>query len=280
MITVAGLAADALGTFLASEINRTFGSSQRSLGDIVGSVARIALECISNSDAHYHNFEHTLLVTLVGHDILRGRALTENVLATDWAHFLIACLTHDIGYVRGVLRDDGETGCVVDADGHRITLKRGASDASMEPYHVERSKLFVRERIRAIGFLDAERVAAAIEATRFPVSPETSGEPDGEPALVRAADLIGQLGDPHYLRKANALFAEFAENGINARLGYETPADLVERYPEFFWNSVSPYLGPAIRYLNVTVSGRQWIANLNSNIFCAERAVRLFGPQR
>jgi len=32
--------------------------------------ARLALECIGNGDALYHDIEHTMLVTLVGHDIL------------------------------------------------------------------------------------------------------------------------------------------------------------------------------------------------------------------
>ena len=49
---------------------------------------------------------------------------------------------------------------------------------------------------------------------------------DEEGALLRAADMIGQLGDPHYLRKANALFHEFEENGMNKQFGYATPADL------------------------------------------------------
>ena len=35
----------------------------------------LTLECIGNSDALYHNIEHSLLVTLVGHDILAGREL-------------------------------------------------------------------------------------------------------------------------------------------------------------------------------------------------------------
>lgn len=279
MISIASLAADALGDLLTEEIARTFGSSHRSIAENIGSVARVAIECISNSDALYHNLEHTLLVTLVGRDILRGRAMTEHASPTDWAHFLIACLMHDIGYVRGALKADDESGYVIDAAGGRITLERGASDAALEPWHVERSKLFVRERIGGIGYLDAERIVEAIEATRFPAKPDPA-QAGTEPSLVRAADLVGQLGDPHYLRKANALFAEFAENGIAERLGYGSPADLVERYPDFFWQSVSPNLGPAIRYLNVTVSGRQWIANLNSNIFCAERALRLTGPQR
>jgi hypothetical protein len=44
---------------------------------------------------------------------------------------------------------------------------------------------------------------------------------DEEVALLRSADLIGQLGDPHYIRKANALFYEFEEAGLNRQLGYE-----------------------------------------------------------
>ncbi len=88
---------------------------------------------------------------------------------------------------------------------------------------------------------------------------------------MRAADLVGQLGDPHYLRKSNALFYEFEECGLNRQLGYISPADIVEKYPQFFYNSVAPRIQAAIRYLNVTSSGRQWIANLYSNLFRAEQ---------
>src|SRR3954468_6829239 len=101
-----------------------------------------------------------------------------------------------------------------------------------------------------------------------------------EPRLVQAADLIGQLGDPLYLKKANALYHEFEENGVNRQLGYGSPADLVERYPEFYWKSVSGHISEAVAYLNVTVSGRQWIANLHHHIFCAEHSYDLMGPQR
>src|SRR6188472_3655015 len=97
--------------------------------------------------------------------------------------------------------------------------------------------------------------------------------------LLRAADLIGQLGDPHYLKKTNALYYEFEEIGLNKQLGYETPADLVDKYPQFYWNSISPHIQAAIRYLNVTSSGRQWIAGLYSNVFRAERELHLSGPQ-
>src|SRR5439155_8531331 len=142
-------------------------------------------------------------------------------------------------------------------------------------YHVERSMLFVLDRVAAVDELDGARIARAIGFTRFPYSSSTDEKEDvdEEGLLLRAADLIGQLGDPHYLRKANALYYEFEEAGVNRQLGYASPADLVDLYPQFYWNSVRPRLETAIRYLNVTASGRQWIANLYSNVFRAERDV-------
>ena len=94
---------------------------------------------------------------------------------------------------------------------------------------------------------------------------------------MQAADLIGQLRDPLYLKKANALFSEFRETGFARQLGYDCPADLVERYPEFYWHSVAPHIRQAVAYLNVTASGRQWIANLH-HVFCAEHSSCLMGP--
>ena len=40
-----------------------------------------------------------------------------------------------------------------------MTLQRGASDAALAPYHVDRSKLFVMERLGHSTTLDAGRVA-------------------------------------------------------------------------------------------------------------------------
>jgi hypothetical protein len=281
MMTVPELAADALGQFLANYMARRFGSAQTHLVEMVPSIARIAIECIGNSDALYHNAEHTMLVTLAGHDILRGRALHTHMPAEDYAHVIIACLTHDIGYVRGLFLDDDKDGYVVDPSGRKVTLPRGSSDAALLSHHVDRSKMFVMERIEGIAQLDKQRIACAIEGTRFPSSVPSEGEEcDDEAALLRAADLIGQLGDPHYIRKANALYHEFEEAGINRQLGYSSPADLVNLYPQFYWNSVAPHVQTAIRYLNVTARGRQWIANLYSNVFRAERDISLSGPQK
>ena len=281
MITLPGLAAEALGAFLAEDIRDRFGVSHARLAEIIPFAARLALECIGNSDALYHDVEHTMLVTLAGHDIFKGRALLTHSTPDDYANFIVACLSHDIGYVRGILKGDGPDGYVVDAAGHKVALPRGCSDAALAPYHVERSKLFVLDRLSSIEELDSARIAGAITPTRFPYSTAPDEHAVHEDAaLLRGADLIGQLGDPHYLRKATALYHEFEEIGLNRQLGYDSPADLVDKYPQFYWGKVSPYVSEAIRYLNVTASGRQWINGLYSNVFRAEHErPRLSGPQ-
>jgi hypothetical protein len=278
MMTLPELATDALEEFLGSFMRHRFGSSQTRLVEIVPLAARVALECIGNSDALYHNIEHTMLVTLAGVDILRGRALHTQTTADDYAHVIIACLAHDIGYVRGLFKDDDADGFVIDEAGGKVTLPRGSSDAGLMPHHVDRSKLYVMQRIEGVAALSNQRIADAIEGTRFP--PREGQEYDEEASIVRAADFIGQLGDPNYLRKANALYHEFEEVGINRQLGYDSPADIVNRYPQFYWDSVAPHIQTEIRYLNMTSSGRRWIASLYGNVFRAEREISLSGPQR
>ena len=171
MITLPELAAEALGAFLASDMKDRFGASHARLAELVPFAARLALECIGNSDALYHNVEHTMLVTLAGHDIFKGRALLLPSTPSDYSNFIVACLTHDIGYVRGVVKGDGDDGYVVDAAGRKVSLPRGCSDAALAPYHVDRSKLFVLERVAQIDELDGPRIARAIECTRFPYPP-------------------------------------------------------------------------------------------------------------
>ena len=284
MITIPQLTAQALGAYLSKEIEGRFGSSHAGLTDLLPFAARLTLECIGNSDALYHNIEHTMLVTLVGHDILAGRALQRTTTATDYANFILGCLTHDIGYVRGIVHGDEDGVYVADLSGRKVQLPVGSSDAALAPYHVDRSKLFVFERLDSVEEVDAARIARAIEYTRFPYADTPKGDIDDlneeEGLLLRAADLIGQLGDPNYMRKSNALFHEFEEVGLNKTLGYATPADIVYKFPQFYWTNVAPQIQLAIRYLNVTSSGRQWIANLHSNVFRAEREVNLSGPER
>ena len=135
-----------------------------------------------------------------GHDILAGRALQRST--TDYANFIMGCLTHDIGYVRGIVQGDEDGAYVADLSGRKVQLPVGSSDAALAPYHVDRSKMFVIERLDGVEEVHAARIARAIEYTRFPYADTPKGEIDDlneeEGLLLRAADLIGQLGDPNY----------------------------------------------------------------------------------
>ena len=279
--TITASAAKQLGRFLAKDFRRIFGPAHDETADRLGSLARSTVECIGRSDALYHNLEHTFLVTLVGRDILQGLSLSHRIEPDEYSHLICACLLHDIGYIRGILSGDTETEFVINHERRTVKLPRGASDAALSPYHVDRSKLFAIERLGSSPLVDATRIAKAIELTRFPVSTDQTIASVGlEPKLVQAADLIGQLGDPMYPKKANALFYEFEEVGLNRQLGYSSPADLIDKYPAFFWNSVSMHIGDGIKLLNLTVSGQQWIANLHHHVLCAEKLSRMMGPQR
>ena len=211
---------------------------------------------------------------------LPGRRLERTITPSDWGHTILAALNHDIGYVRGICAGDTAEHFVIDAGGKTVAPPRGASDAFLTPYHVERGKIKVRERFAPVPFIDEERIASAIELTRFPVpDDEDHAATDTEAGLVRAGDLIGQLGDPVYPRKLNALYHEFVETGVHEKLGYSSPADMAERYPQFYWSKVERYISDALRYLEMTMEGKQWTATLYSHIFAIEHNRRRMGPQ-
>jgi hypothetical protein len=80
-----------------------------------------------------------------------------------------------VGYVRGICRGDGDGSYVINLAGDKVTLPEEATDVSMAPYHVARSKLFVRERAaKALVHLDTAQIEANIEHTRFPVPEDES----------------------------------------------------------------------------------------------------------
>ncbi len=251
---------------------RTYGTLESAYTGIIGWAGHMALENIANSDALYHNVEHTIMVTLVGQEILKGKHLREGgVTPRDWLHFVISLLCHDIGYVRGVCRDDREGCYTTGADGQTITPPQGATDAFMTPFHVDRGKLFIRERFGDSDVIDADVIAENVELTRFPVPDDSDYQGTAAyPGLLRAADLIGQLADPHHMRKFPALFYELEETGTNTKLGYKNPDDLRNAYPSFYWNVVNRYIQDGLRHLQVTQEGKQWIANLYAHVFAVE----------
>ena len=118
------------------------------------------------------------MVTLVGQEILRGRHISVGGVAPrDWLHFIVSLLCHDIGYVRGICQGDEDGAYVTNQAGDKVTLPEEATDASMAPYHVARSKLFVRERTaKALILLDTPEIEANINtpASRSPRMSNTS----------------------------------------------------------------------------------------------------------
>ena len=263
---------DAFVKHLQEAYHRTYGGLKSDYADIIGWAGNMALENIANSDALYHNTDHTILVTLVGQEILRGKHIREGgVSAEEWLHYGIALLCHDIGYVKGVCQADGGGWYSTGTESPKVQLPPGATDASLTPYHVDRGKLFVQERFIGHKLIDVGLLKDCIEPTRFPVpSKEDTTDTVSLPGLVRAADLIGQLSDPRYLNKIPALYHEFQETGVASALGYQNPGDLRHNYPKFYWSGVYPYVKDALQYLNLTQYGKQIRANLFSNVFQVE----------
>lgn len=259
---------------LQAGYRQNYGSLKLDYAEILGWAANMALETIANSDALYHDVDHTVLVTLTGQEILRGKHIREGgVSCEDWLHFIISLLCHDIGYVKGVCREDREEERLyaTGLEDIMMQLPYGATDASLTPFHVDRGKLFIKERFGGHKLIDAKAIARNIELTRFPV-PKDKDHSDtiNYPGLARASDLIGQLSDPHYLQKIPALFYEFEETGANKTFGYRSPGDLRKNYPAFYWNGVYPLIQPALHYLETTLEGKQIIANLYANVFRVE----------
>ncbi len=237
------------------------------------------MECIGNSDALYHNIEHTMLVTLAAQSILSGRSSAYPSVGRGLRprpdrlprprHRLCARAVR--GGRRRRLRD--RRGRHQDLAAARC-IGREPDDVSRRPLEAVCDAAAPAHSRRRSGTYRPRHRGDAVSRAR------KGQDYDDEASILRAADFIGQLGDPNYLRKANALYYEFEEVGINRQLGYDSPADIVNRYPQFYWNSVAPHIQTEIGYLNKTEIGRQWIANLYSNVFRAERDISLSGPQQ
>src|SRR5215469_11799307 len=72
---------------LRTMYERTYGTLEPGYPGVMSFVAQLALENIATSDAPYHDVNHTIMVTLVGQEILRGRHISiGGVTPRDWLH--------------------------------------------------------------------------------------------------------------------------------------------------------------------------------------------------
>lgn len=260
---------DSFATELSQTYTRMYGEARPELAAVIADTCRLVLGRIATSDMLYHNVEHTTLVVSAGQQILVGKQLRDgDVSPSDWLHFILALVCHDIGYVRGACRDDGD-GVFATGDGGTVRLPEDCTDAALTPYHVSRSQLFILEHFGSatVPDCDAARIASYVEMTRFPPPNLPEYQATGTYAgLARAADFIGQFADPHYLRKLPALFYEFEQIGANAALGYTAPDDIRSGYGQFYREVVSPYIQDALGYLSVTAEGAEWVATLQLHV--------------
>lgn len=235
-------------------------------------VARMALQRLARSNALYHDLDHTIVVTQVGQDICRGRLVRDgNLSSLDWVHFVASLLCFAIGFARNVCPGDAGETCVADETGRTVEVPRSRSDGALWPYFTDRSKLFVRHHFRGHPLIDAERLAANVEYSRFPPPTDRNRETCNEPGLLRAAHIIGAVADPDFMLKMKPLFIELQEAGIAGMLGFDTAAAMKRGYATLFWTVLHPLIGEGMNLLTYTAEGRVWLANLHAHVLRAER---------
>ncbi len=245
-----------------------FGHQKLNYLIVLNTLSEQALQTIALSNAPYHDVHHTMMVAEVGREILKSKMLCEKKLNEhEWTHFMIAALYHDIGYIRGLCAGDKEGEYIKNQMGETVKISIQATDAILAPYHVDRAKVFAKKALSRFDFIDVSYIEQLIERTRFPVPHKSEYRITNDmPGLLRAADLIGQLADIHYLIKSDDLYQELKENGAADRFGYLESKDIKSKLPDFFNSNVRPYINDALSYLRKTKSGQEWVHNLFSNI--------------
>ena len=181
-------------------------------------------------DARYHDFEHTLQVTLCMTRMLHGRQIAgvQPVLPRRMAELgLLAILLHDTGYLK----------------------KRGDTEGTGAKYtiiHVARSAEFAAQLLGEKGFGEKEiasvqnmicctGVDAMLKTIPFQSEPEKITG-----FILGAADLIGQMAADDYIEKLPALYEEFAEAAHHAPPKssfvsmFTSARDLLRKTPDFW----------------------------------------------
>ena len=170
MFNPTAVVASAFGDYLEKLYTEYFSGRKPEYAAYIGGAARLVLERLGNTDALYHNAEHTMMVTLVGQQIMRGRLVSEAVQPEDWLHYTLSLLVHDIGFARGICKGDTDSLVVINASGETICPPRGASDG-------------IPSRLR---HLTASFIARTTRCSGFnPPARRTPAGPVRQPALRR-----------------------------------------------------------------------------------------------
>jgi hypothetical protein len=190
------------------------------------------------ADLKYHDLEHTLLATQCFVDLARGRVRHGEKPAFSAREFMLgyaAIMLHDTGYLK--TRDDLE-----------------GSGAKYTATHVVRSCAMASALLPEIGCSpdEIEGILNAIRCTGLTSKIEQIDFRTGVErmigCMVATADYLGQMADPNYPDKLNALFSEFEEsNDFNQvpdgqRL-FGSVKELMAKTGGFWTNFALPKLG-------------------------------------
>lgn len=240
--------------------------------------ASLAFTILRKCSTPYHNQEHTLNVLSCGLSLLEGKHLKMgSIKESEWANVVVSLCYHDIGYVRKICFKDTETHQVISESEETIVIPPFATDAFLTPYHVERSVIFAKEKVKNSQLLDSDFIAECIRQTNFDLEADENSlnEDNVYPKIVQAADLVGQLGDLNYFNNLPLLFFEFKETGVADELSIESANALRANYPKFFKNSVLKKISETLPLLQVTKRGELWISKLNYNLFSEDNRVKI-----
>jgi hypothetical protein len=186
------------------------------------------------NDLKYHDFQHTLQVTMAYVDLVAARQKADQppLSPRQFELGLVSALLHDSGYLK--LRSDHE-----------------GSGAKYTYCHVLRSCALAASYLPALGLTlsEIEIVLGAIRRTDPDgLIPQRNHEEDALLACaVASADYLAQMADPAYPNKLPLLFDEFteADNFLRvppARRVFPSAAALIASTPAFWETVVRPKL--------------------------------------
>ena len=197
MITVPELAAEALGSFLATDMNRQFGSLACAR-DRADPVHRPARARNASATATRSTTTSSIRCSSRWSDTTSSGAGSARPTHPERLCPPHRCLPHARHRLRPghSERRRRRRHTWSTPTGRKARLPRGSSDAALSPYHVDRSKLFVigpRCGFRRCSTPPGSPARSNSRGFRFRRGHRKRNEEGLTPAT---ADLIGQLGDP------------------------------------------------------------------------------------
>jgi len=188
------------------------------------------------NDLNYHDFRHTLQVTMAYVDIMAARqlAVTSPITCRQFELGLTAALFHDSGYLK--LRSDRE------GTGAKYTYCHVLRGCALASSYLPALGLGIDEIDMILGIIRNTGPSTVGMRLRFSTKHEQILA-----CAVATADYLGQMAAADYPDELEVLFAEFAESDDFSRVPpdcrvFQTAAGLIASTPTFWAEVVRPKL--------------------------------------